>query len=58
MIAGADEDYPDWLWTLLDGGNQEKGLEKEVEGDLFCGFFPLGYIFMDFYFGPLRLGKK
>lgn len=33
-IAGEDDEYPDWLWGLLDkeGGNSEAG----KEGDLFC----------------------
>jgi large subunit ribosomal protein L54 len=32
-IALADEEYPAWLWTVLD--RQEKGAEAAAQGDLF-----------------------
>jgi len=35
-IAAPDDEYPAWLWTLLD--RQEKKAEKGA-GDLFCMFF-------------------
>lgn len=36
-IAAPDDEYPAWLWTLLD--RQEKKAEQGA-GDLFCMFFP------------------
>lgn len=38
-VALADEEYPDWLWTILD--RQEKKGDQAGQGDLFCMFFPL-----------------
>lgn len=35
-VALADEEYPEWLWTVLD--RQEKGAEAAGQGDLFCTF--------------------
>lgn len=34
-VAKADDEYPAWLWTILD--RQEKKAEKGA-GDLFCKF--------------------
>jgi large subunit ribosomal protein L54 len=33
-VALADEEYPEWLWTIL--SRQEKTAEKGGMGDLFC----------------------
>lgn len=33
-VAMADEEYPEWLWTLL--AKQEKKGESAAQGDLFC----------------------
>ena len=35
-VALADEEYPEWLWTVLT--RQEKGAEAAGQGDLFCTF--------------------
>ena len=35
-VAMADEEYPEWLWTVLD--RQEKKGEAAGQGDLFCTF--------------------
>lgn len=48
-IAGEDDEYPDWLWGLLDKdkGRTGKDSEKGAEGDVFCEFL----VFGGFYFG-------
>jgi large subunit ribosomal protein L54 len=40
-VAKADDEYPAWLWTILD--RQEKKAEKGA-GDLFCEFLAISYI--------------
>src|SRR2546430_9451951 len=38
-VAGADDEYPEWLWGLLDVGKKNaEGAEAEGVGDLFCEF--------------------
>ena len=38
-VAGEDEEYPSWLWGLLDKGSKGKADGTEGEGgDLFCEF--------------------
>lgn len=48
-MAGEDDEYPDWLWGLLDKdqGGTGKNSEKGAEGDFFCEFGFLGFCFGD-----------
>lgn len=39
-IALEDSEYPDWLWTLLEGGKVAAAADGEAVGDLYCEFHP------------------
>lgn len=38
-VAMADEEYPDWLWSILDKSGGDASGAKVDEGDLYGRFF-------------------
>ena len=53
-----DEEYPDWLWGILDEGKGGQAKDREGEaaqGDAFCEFFFLPKISSIFYRYPFPL---
>lgn len=48
-IAGEDDEYPDWLWGLLDRkGESGTSSEEGAKGDMFCEF---GFFLFFIWFG-------
>lgn len=42
-MALPEEEYPEWLWSCLDGGKKSAGDGSgDSEGDLFGEFFSVG----------------